>query len=120
MNQPQPVYAAPIQPNPVVVTSPNDQTQAVLVNQVQPVIIAPILPTKIGASPAYMNCPNCNANVTSNVEKKWSWGSCCLCCWTGVVIWLIIQVVREKDITCYDATHKCPNCGRVLGHFESC
>ena len=118
MTQPQPVYAAPIQPTPIAVTSPNDQTQAVMVNQ--PIIVAPVLPPTLGGSPAFMICPNCKQNITTNVEKKWSWGSCCLCCWTGVVIWIIIQYLRKKDITCYDATHKCPNCGRTVGQFESC
>ena len=102
-------------------TGPNDQTQVVIVNQTEPVIVAhPILPTKLGTFPVYMNCPNCKTSVMTNVEKKWSWASCCLCCWTGLLILFLIQLCRDKQITCYDAKHTCPKCGRILGEFESC
>ena len=108
-------YGSPIQ------AGANDQTQVIINNQDKPVIfIQPILPTKLGTSPVYMNCPNCKVPVITNVEKKWSWCSCCLCYWTGLLIWFLIQLCRDKQITCYDARHTCPKCGRILGEFESC
>ena len=114
-------YGKPIQEGPSNPTEPNDQTQAIIVNQAQPVVIAPLYTRpRIGASPVFMNCPNCKTQITTNVVKKWSWGACCLCCWTGALIWIIIQLCREKDITCYDATHTCPNCGKLIYQFESC
>ena len=104
-----------------VQTGPNDQTQVIIVNQTEPVIIAqPISPSKLGTFPVYMYCPNCKVSVTTNVEKKWNWGSCCLCCWTTITIWFLIQICRDKQITCYDAKHSCPKCGRIIGEFESC
>ena len=48
---------------------------------------------------------------------------CCACllCWFIVLIlYILIQICRSKDICCYNATHTCPYFLNVVGAYQAC
>ena len=136
MNQPgyaqpvygQPGYGQPGQPgygNPAGVQQTmgppsHGQQQSPVTNQAQPQVVTVVSGQEFKTVPVSITCQFCKNPVTTIVEKKCSCSSCCLCCWTGLLIWICIQACRNKEIGCNDATHKCPSCGNILGHYESC
>ena len=94
--------------------------QGPVTNQAQPQVVNVVTGQKFGTVPVSITCQFCKNPVTTVVEKTCSCGSCCLCCWTGLFIWICIQCCRDKEIGCKDATHKCPSCGNILGSYQSC
>ena len=99
-------YGQPVQP---VVVQP-----AIVVNQVSPVVVN--MP-KLGLSPIATTCPFCRTTVTTTVEESFNCCACLLCCYTGILIYVCIQLCNDKSILCCDATHRCPNCGAVIGQY---
>ena len=108
---------AGMSPQPVPVVQGNPQPQ-IVVNQVAPTVavVTPI----VKSTPYLTVCPFCNNQVMTTSIKTFNCCTCLLCWCTGLVCFCIIQACRGKDITCYDAEHKCPNCGRTLGMYNSC
>ena len=94
--------------------------QTPVTNQAQPQVVNVVAGQKFGTVPVSITCQFCKNPVTTVVEKTCNCGSCCLCCFTGLFIWICIQCCRDKEIGCKDATHKCPSCGNVLGTYQSC
>ena len=66
-----------------------------------------------------MICPHCNQNIVTEVETQFNCANCCLCCWNWI-IWLIVQLARDKELNCTDATHRCPNCKNIVGKYDAC
>ena len=87
---------------------------AVIVNQ--PVIISGTNQF-FSSSPISTTCQFCKASVTTSVEKSFNILACLLCLFTGFLIFACIQCCSGKDILCCDATHKCPNCGNMVGRY---
>ena len=118
--QPIPPPGQPFQPlaQPIQVGTPMYQppmqNQPLVVNQ-----YVPLLNTHFKTSPVALVCPHCNQNIVTEVETQFNCANCCLCCWNWV-IWLVIQLVRDKEFNCTDATHRCPNCKNVLGKYDAC
>lgn len=75
---------------------------------------------ELKSSPKLVTCPYCHQLGTTMVKSEFSWASCCLCYWGGLIIWLIVQLCREKDINCTDAQHSCASCGNLIHRYESC
>ena len=90
-----------------------NQTQAQVVQVVQGI-------QPFGTQPVSITCQFCKQPVTTEVVKSCSCCSCCLCIMTGLFIWICIQCCRNKEINCWDAQHKCPNCQQILGNYQSC
>jgi hypothetical protein len=65
-------------------------------------------------------CGRCNMTVNSRVEKQCSCANLCCCCWFTPIIWLCFQCCRNKEISCNNATHYCPNCSTPIGQYEAC
>ena len=101
-------YGQPVQS---VVVQP-----AVVVNQESPVVVVVNMP-KLGLSPITTACPFCRAEITTVVEESFSYGACLLCCYTGFLIYVCIQLCNNKSILCCDATHRCPLCGGIIGQY---
>ena len=95
-------------------------SQNVVYNQAQPQVVNVISGQTFGTKPVSITCQFCKNPVTTNVEKSCNCCSCLLCCWTGFIFWVCIQCCRNKEINCCDATHKCPQCGQILGNYTSC
>ncbi len=112
---PPPGYGQPMQ-GPPLATS-----QGFVANQAQPQVVQVVTGQQnFGTKPVSLTCQFCKNPVTTNVEKKCNCCTCCLCCWTGFFIFICIQCCRDKEIGCSDATHTCPNCGQILGNYNSC
>ena len=100
---------------------PQYPSQQVVNNQAQPQVVTVVQGGQtFGTQPVSITCQFCKQPVTTEVVKKCSCGACCLCCVTGLLIWLCIQCCRNKEINCWDAEHKCPNCQQILGNYQSC
>ena len=95
------------------------QGRAIVINQAIPLVIVP-RQVNWGTSPISTACPFCRNSVTTNVEQNFNCGTCFLCWVTGICLFACIQLCRGKDICCCDAIHRCPNCGNILGIYNSC
>ena len=65
-------------------------------------------------------CQHCQKKVMTRSIQTFNWCTCIFCCCTGIIIYFIIQIIRGKDICCYDAEHRCPNCKQTIAEYESC
>ena len=105
--------------NPVAQPYPNQPMyQPPSVNQQQPIVIyqqPPILKT----TPASAVCPHCKNQVLTVVETSFNCLNCCFCCF-AFYAWIIVELVRGKELNCTDAIHKCPSCGNVIGSYDAC
>ena len=115
--QPAPSTSMAMNPQPVPVAYGQAQPQ-IIVNQVSPVVAVGIPATR--ASPYITVCPYCRNQVMTSSIQTFNCCTCLLCWCTGLIWFCIIQSIRGKDIGCYDAIHKCPNCGQTIGVYESC
>ena len=96
---------------------------------VQPQYVVPVASNQIYVAtinnnifkldPVYLNCPFCRQNITTTVETSFSCLACCICMFTGLTLYLCIQLCRGKDICCQDAIHICPCCGKQLGYYKA-
>ncbi len=92
----------------------NSQPVPIVQNQVYPGLEAHT------SSPYETNCPFCKNSITTNSDKTINCCACLLCYWTGLFWYCIIQSCRGKDCCCYDATHTCPKCGKVIAKYIAC
>lgn len=67
-----------------------------------------------------MVCPFCQAQIRTFVETHLNCMNLCCYCWTSCLVWACFQLIRGKDLSCSDARHSCPKCGRTLGYYEAC
>ena len=112
---PPPGYGRPMQ------GPPQGPPQGVVANQAQPQVVNVVAGAQnFGTQPVSLTCQFCKNPITTRVEKKCNCCTCCLCCATGLIFFICIQCCRNKEIGCSDATHTCPNCGQILGNYNSC
>ena len=111
------------QPQPIIINSANSSEVAlprretsIVVNQVAPGI-SMIADTYL---PFETECPFCKKEITTTAIQTFNCGTCCLCYFTGLFLFCCIQLCRGKDICCYDAVHKCPECGKTVAVYNSC
>ena len=108
----------PMNSQPVPVAYMQPQVQPIVVNQVTPAIAVSVPPQR--STPYLTVCPFCRMQVMTSSIQTFNCCTCLLCWCTGIVWFCIIQALRGKDVGCYDAIHKCPNCGQTIGIYESC
>ena len=147
INQPiiyQQQYGQPviIQQNGII--DPN-QPNIIVNNQVLPMVT----PIKWTINPRLVICPFCQKNIKTRVEKEFSPLTCCIWASCIILLPLLLlaaasgggcagdccskkkeeekkdetEVIEKNDeccICCYDGTHYCPECGKVLGIYKSC
>ena len=87
----------------------------IIVNQVEP-----YTKNVIRSSSFSTTCQHCQQKVMTKSVQTFNCGTCLFCCCTGMIIYCVIQLIRGKDICCYDAVHKCPNCKQIIAEYESC
>ena len=112
-----PAGVMPMNAQAVPITYSTAQPQ-IIVNQVTPAVTVAIPATR--ATPYLTVCPYCRLQVMTSSIQTFNCCTCLLCWCTGLIWFCIIQSIRGKDIGCYDAVHKCPNCGQTIGVYESC
>ena len=112
-----PAGVMPMNAQAVPITYSTAQPQ-IIVNQVTPAVTVAI--PAMQATPYLTVCPYCRNQVMTSSIQTFNCCTCLLCWCTGLIWFCIIQSIRGKDIGCYDAVHKCPNCGQTIGIYESC
>ena len=101
---------------PIMVSS-NTQ-RAIVVNQAIPSVVIASSPV-FGTAPVSIICPFCRQPITTIVERSFNCATCLLCWCTGLLFFICIQMCSQKEIGCFDAVHKCPSCGNIIGQYSS-
>ena len=115
----QPIVAPPMPVQPVVSPAMGQMPpNQLVVNQVNPVVVLP--PDIFKSTPVNITCPFCNRNITTQIRETFNCATCCLCLCTSPLLYVCIQLVRGKDLCCYDVDHSCPYCSNRLGSYTSC
>ena len=115
---------------PIMVTQ--KPQNIIIINQQFPTITSPLT---FGLSPVKMTCPYCLNQIESLVEKRCS----CLTCLFYLMIVLLCAIpllictgiCNSGGVTvapmcdcdcncCCDGIHLCPNCGKMIGEYDSC
>ena len=74
---------------------------------------------EFGAEPVSMTCPYCGSSITTKTEEKFQIIAC-ICCLLNWLIYCCVQICRNKNLCCFNVTHRCPKCGRVVGKYNAC
>ena len=106
------------QPAVVPVPVPAPPTTNVLVNQQGPA--NQVAPENYKCVPISTVCLFCKRTMTTKVSKTLNICACLLCYCTGIIFYVAVQACRHKDLCCWDAEHRCPFCGNVVGNYNSC
>lgn len=114
-SQPQMVYQHPNIPQQPQYVQP----QLLVQNQMNPHPDVLMLPNILKTDSRTVVCPYCKKVGFTRTEKQCNMKSALVGLLCGVHIWMGIQVLREKDISCYDSTHYCQYCGSILVKYES-
>ena len=101
---------------PALDSNQGAMSQQVIVNQPVRVIDPKIFSTV----PLALSCMFCHKSITTQVTTSYNCGACLLSWFTCFVFYAIVQCCRGKDCCCYDAEHKCPYCGKVVGTYTAC
>ena len=98
-----------------VIKATQGNAQPVVVNQV-----VSVNSQESTSSPYATVCPYCQKNITTNAIRTFNCCTCLLCYCTGLLFYICFQLIRKKDICCYDAIHNCPSCGQTIAAYQSC
>ena len=74
---------------------------------------------EFGAEPIRMTCQYCGNFITTKTEEKFQILAC-ICCLFSWLLYCCVQIFRNKNICCFNVTHRCPQCGRVVGSYDAC
>jgi hypothetical protein len=111
-SSPQQNYIPPQQPNnvnPIIINSQPNTQPIVYVN-----------PSLYKTNPVASQCNSCrNSGLTRVVTEFDMANYCCYFCF-GIIVWLIYQAVRDKDISCMNADHYCSYCGFKIYSYKAC
>ena len=78
-----------------------------------------IKPKEFKTKPVVCTCPNCKEIVTTSVYRDLNTVNFICCCWC-CLCWLVFQLVRDKDLNCDDAVHRCPKCYHEIRKYRVC
>lgn len=102
--------------NPHPIQPHNNNNQGVVNNQIITVISAEMFRTV----PVITVCAICKVSAPTIVKTSLNCANYMYYCWFGVFYWLCFQALRNKDMTCMDATHYCSACGTMLASYSAC
>ena len=120
-NVPQPQLNMAPAPQQPIMTQPVQYIQPIVAtNQVNPNVVLIRNPQDFRCSPIVCICPNCKNTVTTIVTTNFNCLNCLCCLWFDLVLWIIFQLIRNKDVSCNDATHVCPHCQFVIFNYSAC
>ncbi len=91
--------------------------QAVIITNQNPGVVNPAI---FKTTPVALTCMFCKRPMTTVVNTTCNCCACVLCYFTGLLIYVCVQCCRDKDICCYDAVHRCPHCGNIVGTYTAC
>ena len=105
-------YGQPVVQPAIVTPAP------IVVNQQNPEIR--VGPQDFKVVPVTITCQFCKRTITTQVTKSLDVCACLLCYCTCIVFYVCVQAIRNKDLCCWNAEHRCPFCGNVVGAYTSC
>ena len=82
-------------------------------------IIPVIQSVTFKGEPVSCICQFCRKAIITKAKSKFNFVACC-CFLFFPLLYCCVQICGKKNILCCDITHICPNCGAVLGHYNSC
>ena len=75
-----------------------------------------VISEEFNSSPVYIICPFCKNPIATKTESKLSFLAC-FCFFVFNILYCCVQICRDKNICCCDVSHRCPKCGRIVGHY---
>ena len=75
--------------------------------------------TNFKSSSVSMTCPFCRKTITTKTKAKINFLAC-FCCLMFNILYCCVQICGGKNPCCCDISHICPNCGKIVGHYDSC
>lgn len=78
-----------------------------------------VITSEFKSSPISIGCPYCDSIITTKTESKFNFLAC-ICCLMFPVFYCFFQVCSDRNLCCCDVSHRCPKCGAILGHYNSC
>ena len=118
-------YGEPVQNTTQNELNPYGPQGIALNQQAPPQVVMNVMNVNknFGTKPVSMNCPFCKMPILSNVSRTCNFMTflAFICtCWIAWCVLCCIHLYRNKEVTCCDAKHTCPNCGRTLGYYDNC
>jgi len=100
--------------NPIITTSPPPQPQPVIqINQTRTFTG----PLKLGLESKRINCPHCNQEIDTQIETSMNMKALITAIATLYIGYVLIQICKNKEVTCVDCEHSCPNCKHIIGKY---
>ena len=106
--------------NDMSVTQPPNQFN-IAVNQVdnQAAFQIYIISNMLKSRPQFVVCPYCHALNPTRCDIKINYINSCLCL-ISPTFWIAHQILRDKDLSCYDSSHFCVKCNANLANYTAC
>ena len=117
-------YNQPMLSNqPIISDQPILSNQPIVSNQILPSenpIPVSSSPPNLKSNPQMITCPHCGHVGLTRTVNNFNIPNF-ICCWlTSPILWVLFQVLREKDISCVDAVHYCERCNAAIGTYSAC
>ena len=77
------------------------------------------LSTVLRSQPQFVVCPFCHSVCPTRTEKKLSFINTLFCVLIPQ-LWIAHQLLKDKDLNCYDSQHYCLKCNANLGNYSAC
>ena len=78
-----------------------------------------VITAEFQSSPVTITCPFCKNTVTTETESKLNFVAC-ICCLMFNILYCCVQMCGDRNPCCLDISHRCPKCGKIVGHYNSC
>lgn len=96
-----------------------------IIQQPSAFYLGPItIPISVGSSPTRLRCPNCQADVITQINHKsgcMTWALCGSICAIGLFApcaWFGCQLIPFCIDSCKDVQHNCSNCKAYIATFD--
>ena len=76
-------------------------------------------PLKLGLEPKEMNCPFCEEKIETLTKKTINKKALFIAIGTVYIGLVLIQICKNKSISCEDCEHSCPCCRRKIGQYTA-
>lgn len=76
--------------------------------------------SQFSTKPVFSPCPKCKMLGFTEVKKKMSVNNLACCLVFSTLPWLFYQVLRGKELSCYNADHYCSNCKQMIAEYDAC
>ena len=74
-------------------------------------------PVRVGLEPKKMNCPFCEEKIETQIETSTNIKALLISIGTLFIGYFLIQICKNKSVSCKDCEHTCPSCGHIIGRY---